>query len=375
MKKILGIKFTVTTIISVGCFLAAVIIGLTCLAGKIFFKTEDSVYITQYVWLGYMAFIFLFIAIIVPLFRRLWVYLRIKHNPLLRKLWMYSKITPLFRRLLMYLRIKHNPIDGLATILLAVFSSIPLVFLWWITFFLLKRYPIGKYKIVRFTCRVTTILIGAFVFIHGKRDKNAPFVIAPHTAWLDYLLGILIMDEDELFNIVSGINLSDLKLQKTKPTFWDKCIAITIGRLVRDYSIPIDRDDEESRKRVALRIIRDVKDGRSIMLYPEGTRMLKSKIKQGVLLQDFQDGIFRIAFEIKKPIQPVVFIWPVMWRGKGDDWWGVHPGRTDLYYLPPINPCEYENYEEFRDACWNAMYEKLKSSKKVQRFVKELQVN
>ena len=175
------------------------------------------------------------------------------------------------------------------------------------------------------------------------------------------------MDTDP-WNIVAGINL-----RHNKPTFGDRFIAATVGKLVEEYAIAIDRGSKASTQSSARRTIEEIDNGKNIAIFPEGTRLTKARIKKDhVLLGEFKNGAFKIAWNRKMCIQPVVLDWPVIWRGKGDDWWGIHPTRIDVHYLEIVDPNDFETCEEFKNACWHAMHAKLKKSKKVRAFLKQL---
>ena len=324
---------------SVACFLAALIVGVPWIIGKIWKNSDRTINTTKYIYFGYLAFFLILIGIIVPLFRKAWLYLRIS---------------------------KRSPLDGLATILLGIVSCVPLLILSAATLFLLKKKYVDVYKVFHFSIAVSIVLMGSWVRYHGRKDPAARITVFNHTGWPDYFFGSLSMGTAP-WTIVAGINL-----RKETPTFWDKCIAHSIGKIVERYAISIDRKDSQSRASTARKIIQALDSGINVALFPEGGRTPKSKIRQGVLLQEFHEAIFRIAFEKGVLIQPVVFDWPVMLRGKGDDWWGIHPGKIDVTYVPSFDPKDYENPEELKAACWKAMHEVLASSKKVQTFLKQM---
>jgi 1-acyl-sn-glycerol-3-phosphate acyltransferase len=121
-------------------------------------------------------------------------------------------------------------------------------------------------------------------------------------------------------------------------------------------------------------------EGINIGIFPEGTRLLISKMKEGTVLGEFEEGAFFLAWKKQVPVQPIVFDFPAIFRGKKDDRWGVHPCVIDIHYLNVIRPDEkdefsenkYKSLEEFQLACFQVMETKLKSSKKVQNFLKEI---
>jgi 1-acyl-sn-glycerol-3-phosphate acyltransferase len=212
-------------------------------------------------------------------------------------------------------------------------------------------------------------LRGVKINVSGKIIEIAKVMIANHTSDLDYLLlpwaaGI------KPYNIMAGINLKE-----NKKTIEDWIIASTIGVIVENYSISVDREDKKSMIVAFLKMMRLIKDGERGLIFPGGTRLLISEIKEGKVLGDFKEGAFTLAWKTKVPIQPVVFDFPAIYHGKEDHRWGVHTCSIDVYYLDIVIPENYQNVDDFQEACHSMMEEKLKSSKKVQNFLKELQVS
>ena len=93
--------------------------------------------------------------------------------------------------------------------------------------------------------------------------------------------------------------------------------------------IRIDRSDHrkalESMNQAAVR----VKNGTSIVIFPEGTRSLDG------VLQEFRKGGFMLAIKSQQPIVPVSISgsYPILPK-KGD--WAIHPGRIDITIGNPI---------------------------------------
>jgi 1-acyl-sn-glycerol-3-phosphate acyltransferase len=326
------------------------------------FDAHHSIDTTQYIFGGILAFFFLVIGIIAPYTRKIMHFLGIPDHA--------------------------NKIDGLWTVLLIVVSGPFILILSIVTLLLLRTRRLQKhrYKIFNFAVQVAVFLLGARTKHHGGRDPLAKIVIANHTSPLDYLLISLYMGTNP-WNVVAGRNLSDNKPKITKEELkklklkkkilaritmiGDWLISISIGKLVKDYAISVDRKSKVSRESTVRRMMEELERGTDVAIFPEGTRTPKNKIKEGhILLQEFQRGAFKTAWDKQVPIQPLVFDWPVQWRGKGDDWWGIHPCRIDIYFLSSITPADFETIEDFTNACWNSMFTQLEKSKKVQEFLK-----
>lgn len=70
-----------------------------------------------------------------------------------------------------------------------------------------------------------------------------------------------------------------------------------VGYLARNMHVYVNRKSEKSRKESADRMIRHMEAGRSIHIYPEGTRN-----RTDMPLKDFYNGAFRLAIETQRPI-------------------------------------------------------------------------
>lgn len=332
------LSLTLATVVSGIMFLSLLVIGIPLLIEKMLYGTDDTLDITKYLLLGYFVFFITVIGMLVPFFRRAFDLLRVD---------------------------KFDVLDSFSTVLILLVSFFPLVFLVIGTIFLIRKKSLDKhkYKIFNFAISASLFLVGVRIRYHGQRDKNARVVIANHTSPLDYFLIAQTMGVSP-WNILAGINLSI-----NRKTISDKLIAWSIGYIVKNYAVTIDRSSEESRKKSFERLTEEFKEGKSIAVFPEGTRTPKEKIKEGVLLQDFKIGAFKLAWQEKSPIQPVVYDLPALWKGKNDTFWGIHPSRINAYFLEPVDPKEFKDIEEFKGECRDRMMKQLQQSKTVFRFI------
>jgi len=97
--------------------------------------------------------------------------------------------------------------------------------------------------------------------------------------------------------------------------------------------IPIDRTNRASAIRSLDRAADRVRNGRSILLFAEGTRSISGE------LQPFKKGPFHLALRAGAPVVPLAIAgsWEVMQpRGLR-----VRPGRVEVRALPPIDPLPY----------------------------------
>ncbi len=92
--------------------------------------------------------------------------------------------------------------------------------------------------------------------------------------------------------------------------------------------IPIERDSPKKAYRGILLAAERVKNGLSVMIFPEGTRSLNEK------LQPFKKGVFLIALKSQAPILPITILGTGKIMHKGD--WRTHPGKVEILIDPPI---------------------------------------
>ena len=109
-----------------------------------------------------------------------------------------------------------------------------------------------------------------------------------------------------------------------------------IMKVTRSYSM--DREDVRQSLQVIQAVTQEVKNGRSYLLFPEGTRS-----KKGNVMNDFHGGSFRCAVKAKCPVVPAAFIDSF----KVLDQKGSKPVTVQLHYLKPI---AYEEYKELKPA-------------------------
>ncbi len=99
----------------------------------------------------------------------------------------------------------------------------------------------------------------------------------------------------------------------------------------------MDRKD----RRQSIKAIREgigiIKEGNSIVVFPEGTR------SKGGEIAEFKSGSFRLATDAQAPIVPIA-LWgtsTIMEKNKG---W-IKPGKVVVSILPPVNHDQYKELE------------------------------
>lgn len=109
-----------------------------------------------------------------------------------------------------------------------------------------------------------------------------------------------------------------------------------VGWIIGQISIPVNRSDKESRKKSLLNMIRELKSGVSVLIFPEGTR---NRTKEP--LKRFYPGAFSVAISAQVPIMPIILsetrpLQPI-------DTIEFYPGKGHMTFLDPIST---EGYTE-----------------------------
>ncbi len=98
----------------------------------------------------------------------------------------------------------------------------------------------------------------------------------------------------------------------------------------------LDRNDVRQGLKVILKVAEDVKNGKIVIIFPEGTRS-----KNGNVLGVFKGGSFKAATKAKCPIVPVALIDSF----KPFDTNSIKPVTVQVHFLKPL---EYEEYKEMK---------------------------
>jgi 1-acyl-sn-glycerol-3-phosphate acyltransferase len=92
--------------------------------------------------------------------------------------------------------------------------------------------------------------------------------------------------------------------------------------------IPIERDSPKKAYRSMLRAAEVVRNGVSVIIFPEGTRSPDGN------LQPFKKGVFLLALKSRAPILPITIQGTSKIMRKGD--WRTYPGQVRIQIDPPI---------------------------------------
>lgn len=112
------------------------------------------------------------------------------------------------------------------------------------------------------------------------------------------------------------------------------------------HSYPMDREDIRQSMKVIQAVTKELQDGRSILIFPEGTRS-----KKGNTMGEFHAGSFKCALKAKATILPFALI--DSYKVLDQD--GCAPLSVQLHYLAPIP------YEEYKDMKTNEIAALVKS--------------
>lgn len=102
-----------------------------------------------------------------------------------------------------------------------------------------------------------------------------------------------------------------------------------LGQLFSLMCLPVDRSSKEARHASKVRMLSELKQGISVLIFPEGTR---NRTKNPLI--PFFDGAFELAIDAQVPILPVVLS-NIRHINKVDTLL-VQPGTMEITHLPPV---------------------------------------
>lgn len=117
-------------------------------------------------------------------------------------------------------------------------------------------------------------------------------------------------------------------------------------------SFPMDRKDIRQSMGVIMSVIKEVKNGRNYLIFPEGTRS-----KNGNNMIDFHNGSFKCALKAKCPVVPIALVDCF----KALDQKGSKQVEMQIHYLEPIL---YDTYKDM-NTTELANFVKLKIQQKI----------
>jgi 1-acyl-sn-glycerol-3-phosphate acyltransferase len=207
---------------------------------------------------------------------------------------------------------------------LIVFFAVMLIFL---PFIILASFIPNKYgsTIPFFFLRCWSYLFSYltlfFYSVHGseKVDKSKPYIyVANHGSYLDATA--VVISAPTAFKPLGKIEMSKVPL---------------FGFIYQRVVVMVNRSTKESRAESVEKLKVVLKNGISILIFPEGTMN-----RTAGPLKDFYDGAFRIAIETQTPIAPFVVINARKLMPRNNPL-TVHPGRMHTYFADPIDVSSY----------------------------------
>ncbi|MBX7180824.1 MAG: 1-acyl-sn-glycerol-3-phosphate acyltransferase [Bacteroidia bacterium] len=174
----------------------------------------------------------------------------------------------------------------------------------------------GLFIFIAFVATSYPLALVAY-WIYGKRSffKLFPWYQAWSNAWI-FLMGMKLKVEGleyfkqrkdyivvgnhssslDIFAMASGIPIPFKAMAKKELSN-----IPVMGFLFKVGCVNVDRNDAESRKKSVEQVKRELQQGFSILIMPEGTRNTGPNP-----LGPFKEGAFRIAIEMQVPLLPVV---------------------------------------------------------------------
>lgn len=133
------------------------------------------------------------------------------------------------------------------------------------------------------------------------------------------------------------------------------------GLLIRRLCILVDRSNKASRNLGYEKMAKNLKEGFSVFIFPEGTRNNTPQ-----LLAKFYNGAFRLAIEEKKSILVQTLIGSDSIINSVNNF-NLSPGKVLVYWDGPIDTQGYtlENLDELKEKVKSIMLDRLKRHEQV----------
>jgi 1-acyl-sn-glycerol-3-phosphate acyltransferase len=135
-----------------------------------------------------------------------------------------------------------------------------------------------------------------------------------------------------------------------------------LGIFFRSVDIPVNRDSKMSSFKAFKKAAENLKEGRTLVIFPEG----KIPDDYPPRLNEFKNGPFRLAIELKLPILPITCIdnWKLIWDTGLE--LGGKPGISHVYVHKPIETAHLtiEDADKLKDEVFNIIDQKFRSSQK-----------
>jgi 1-acyl-sn-glycerol-3-phosphate acyltransferase len=135
---------------------------------------------------------------------------------------------------------------------------------------------------------------------------------------------------------------------------------MVLGFFFRTIDITVNRDSKISSFRAFKLAAEKLKNGISVVIFPEATIPLEYPPK----LSAFKNGAFRLAIELKIPILPVTSpdTWKVLWNTGSQ--YGSGPGICNIFVHKPVETAHLtlDDADILRDEVYEIVKQKLEIS-------------
>lgn len=185
----------------------------------------------------------------------------------------------------------------------------------WLAMLIVRRRPRTAIALQHVASRMILACLGCRYVVRGApldAHGGARLLVANHTSYLDIPL------------MLAALKLDFVFVTKSELLAWPVISLITRA----GAHIPVTRERVESRGAVVARIVKTLRAGRSVLVFPEGTFSHDDR------LRSFHRGAFHAAVAAGCPVVPIAT------RGVGEVW-SQHapfprPGRIQLMVGEPI---------------------------------------
>jgi 1-acyl-sn-glycerol-3-phosphate acyltransferase len=160
----------------------------------------------------------------------------------------------------------------------------PIIFIW-LQFDFLK---VKVYRINYYWCKLFCFFSGISIEVHREfeQKENETYIYCgSHFSPIDNFTINLLVESN--FVVIGDTKIGDLPLY---------------GYMFRKLHILVDRKNQDSRNKALLKAIRMLKQGRSIIMSPEGGIASRNPPN---LYHPFEDGAFIMAIHLQLPIVPM----------------------------------------------------------------------
>jgi 1-acyl-sn-glycerol-3-phosphate acyltransferase len=224
-------------------------------------------------------------------------------------------------RIISFLNLHIKYIDILLTIPIIIIASVLLFILGFFAIIIIAIYPKSVYRIGYILALIILFVLGVNLKFEGESTpKNKQFIrVLNHTSFVDELLVAVAMGIKP-WTIIYAEEIKRIPF---------------LGKMLRDYGIPVNRDEKESGTEAFLQSKNAIESGKNFALFAEGKRLRPNDFKDGLVLYPFKSGAFSLACKYNLPIYPVVFIFPFLYKPRSGQWW-FSPRTITVINLDPI---------------------------------------